>query len=143
MNHNVNPRSARRSSAGLGLIEILVTVVIIAVLALVLIPRVTGGKDPVSGQTVAAPRERAEQVVGVSHLQQINMAVQMYRQDNDNQNPPDLAALKSYGVTDEMIRDPITHQPLAYNPQTGIVGGGSAGAGNNASSPALPRVPGY
>ena len=124
-------RSKRR--AGLGLIEILVVMVIIAVLALILLPRLTGGRDA-AGRKVPAPRERAQQVQGVSYAQQINMAIQMYRDDNDGKNPPSLADLKPYKVTDEMVHDPVTRQPLSYDPEIGAVGGGK---------PALPRVNGF
>ena len=123
---------ARR--AGVGLIEILVVMVIIAVLALVLLPRLTGGQDAAGQRKAPAPRERAQQAQGASYTQQINLAIQMYRDDNEGRNPPSLADLKPYKVTDEMIRDPVTHQPLPYDPETGVVGG---------NQPALPRVNGF
>ncbi len=124
-------RTVRRT--GFGLVEMLVVIVIIAVLALILLPRLTGGRDA-AGRKVPAPRERAQRVQGVSYTQQINTAVQMYRDDNEGKNPPSLADLKAYKVTDEMIRDPVTHQPLSYDPETGTVGG---------NKPALPRVNGF
>ena len=120
--------------AGFGLIEILVVIVIIAILALVLIPRLTGGKDA-AGRKVAAPRERAQQVAGSAYVAQINQAISMYRMDNENQNPPSLQDLKRYGVTEEMMRDQVTGQLLPYDPRTGTlrVPGGTG----------LPQVPGF
>ena len=128
-------RGETRGGTAFSLIEVLVVIVILVILALVLLPRLTGGKDPVSGKRVAAPRERARQVQGLSYAQQINAAIQMYRDDNEGRNPAGLAELKRYGVTDEMLNDPSTGQPLAYDPQTGQISGGGA--------PALPRVPGF
>ena len=119
---------------GLGLIEVLVVLVVIALLALVVIPRVTTGGRDETGARRAAPRERARQAQGVSYTQQINLAIQMYRDDNDGKNPPSLADLKPYKVTEEMIVDPVTRRPLPYDPETGAVGGGGA---------ALPRANGF
>lgn len=114
------------------LIELLIVAAIIAVLMAFILPRYFGGTDA-NGKHVASPRERAEQVVGVSYIGQINQAIALYRQDNDGQNPPDLFALKRYGVTGEMLLDPITHKPLSYDPQTGIVGN-STGQSNGPDS---------
>ena len=114
------------------LIELLVTVVIILLLMAFILPRYFGGKTA-AGRRIAAPRERAEAVAGVSYFQQINMAISMYRESNDGQNPPDLNALKKYGVTDEMLVDQVTRQPLTYDPQTGMVS-------SPASAPVAPRT---
>ena len=119
----------QQTSAAFGLIELLVVIAILLLLVLVVLPRLTGSKDPISGQKVAAPRERAQQVQGVSYAQQLGMALQMYRDDNEGKNPPTLADLKRYGATDEMLRDPVTGQPLAYDPQTGQIGASSAPSG--------------
>ena len=121
---------------GFTLIEIVVVLVIIVLLMTFLIPRLTGGGKDAAGHPVASPRQRAEQTVGVSDAQQIEQAIAMYRTDNDGENPPDLKALKRYGVTDEILLDPVTREPLTYDPQTGKIG--SAGGG-----PVLPRAPGF
>lgn len=123
-------------SRGFSLIEILIVIVIIALLSAFLIPRLigSGGKDA-SGKTVASPKQRAQQTVGVEYTSQINMAIQMYRDDHEGQNPPDLQSLKAYKVTDEMLLDPVTRQPLSYDAQTGTV---APSAGNT-----LRRVPGF
>lgn len=124
----------RVNTPGMSLVEVLVALVLLIALAAFLLPRLAGrgGKDA-SGKTVTAPRDRARQVVGASNTQQINQAIQMYRMDHDNRNPPNLQALKTYGLTDEMLLDPVTRQPLAYDPRTGTVAGGTP----------LGRVPGF
>jgi prepilin-type N-terminal cleavage/methylation domain-containing protein len=114
---------------GFSLVEILLVVAILAILAYFLLPHLLGGKDGLTGKKITAPKQRAQQVVGVTYTYQINQAIQMYRGDHDGQNPPSLADLKTYGVTDEMMLDPVTHQPLMYNPATGSVG--NPGGGNN------------
>lgn len=125
-----------KRQVGLGLVEILIVLGIITVLALVLLPRLTGGggRDAAGPRKAPAPRERAQRARGASYTQQINLAIQMYRDDNEGKNPPSLTDLKPYNVTDEMIRDPVTHQPLPYDPEIGVVGG---------NQPALPRVNGF
>lgn len=104
------------------LVELLVVLVLLMLLAAFLLPRYLGGKDPVSGKKIASPRERAQQTAGVSYLSQINQALTMYKMDHDDQLPQSLNELKTYGVTDEMLVDPVTKQPLSYDPQTGRVG---------------------
>ena len=126
-------RSGNRAAA-FGLIEVLVVVAILLILALILIPRLTGGKDA-SGKKAPAPRQRAQQAASAQYVSQINQAIAMYRMDNDNANPPNLQALRRYGVLDEMIKDPATGQTLPYDPSTGRVGA-SGGTG-------LPRVQGF
>ena len=101
------------------LVEMLVVVAILCVLAAIVLPRYLGGKDAISGKKIAAPKERAKAIEGVSYLGQINQALQMYKMDNDDRPPPSLAELKKYGVTPEMLLDPNSRQPYGYDPQTG------------------------
>jgi type II secretory pathway pseudopilin PulG len=135
-------KNAARKQArhvGLGLVEVLVVLALLVVLAAFLYPRLTGSGRNAAGRKVMAPKERAQQAVGVSYIGQINQAIALYRMDNDGRNPPNLTALKRYGVTGEMLRDPVTKQPLAYDPRTGKVGapGGTGGGTAPAGVPGL------
>lgn len=110
----------KQKHIGFGLIEILVVIVIIAVLALIMIPRLTGAGQ--KDKKKRTPIQAAKDTAGISYTGQISQAIMMYKDDHDSQNPPNLQALKSYGVTDEMLLDQVTRQPLAYDPVTGVVG---------------------
>ena len=126
-----------------GLIELLVVVVIIALLALFLVPRLLGGKKDANGKRQLAPKQRAQYAAGSEYIGQINQAISMYRMDNDDRNPAALAELKKYGVTDEMLVDPVSKRPLSYNPQTGVVGndlGKSGGVDSLGGGATLPTV---
>lgn len=138
---HLNQRNGSRN--GFSLIEILVTMVIIAILASILLPRLLGGKDAISGKKHTSPKARAQQAVGVEYIGQINQAITMYKMDHDEQLPPNLEALKPYGVMDSMIRDPRTGQKLSYDPRTGIVGnsfGQSKGVDSLGGGQTLPQV---
>jgi prepilin-type N-terminal cleavage/methylation domain-containing protein len=111
-----------RHRSGFTLIEILIVAIIIGILAAVLIPNYTGGGTDAGGNRTLAPKERAKAVGTVSYIGQINQAIQMYRMDNEERNPPSLAALRTYGVTEEMMIDQVTKQPLPYDPVTGRIG---------------------
>lgn len=104
-----------------GLIELLVVLVIIGILAAIVVPRLTKGGTDASGKRVLAPKERAQQTAGISYVSQIQQAITMYKMDNEERLPQSLSELKRYGVTDEMLIDPVSKQPLQYNPQTGEV----------------------
>lgn len=125
-------KTRRRAAPAFGLIEILVVVVILAILAVVLIPRLTGAGR--NDKKAPSPPQRARQVAGNAYIGQINQAISMYKMDNENQPPPNLQALKTYGVTDEMLIDPNTRRPLSYDPATGVIAGGGNGIG---------RTPGF
>ena len=103
------------------LIEILVVIVIIGILAAIVIPRLTGGGKDASGKPTLAPKQRAQQVGTISYVSQIQQAITMYKMDNEERLPANLQELKRYGVTDEMLIDSVSKQPLQYNPQTGEV----------------------
>jgi prepilin-type N-terminal cleavage/methylation domain-containing protein len=146
----MNRQSRLNASIGLhggfGLIEILVVLVIIGILMAVMVPTYlgSGGKDA-AGHRVLAPKQRAQAVGTAAYVEQINQAIQMYRMDNDNRNPPSLEALKHYGLTDEMIVDQVTHQPIPYDPNTGQVVGSngpdSLGGGANGRLPVFEASP--
>jgi prepilin-type N-terminal cleavage/methylation domain-containing protein len=103
------------------LIEILVTLVIIGILAALLVPRLTSGGKDASGKRILAPKQKAQQVGTISYIGQIQQAITMYKMDNEERLPQSLTELKRYGVTDEMLIDSVSKQPLQYNPQTGEV----------------------
>ena len=126
-------RAQGKEKKAFTLIELLIVAAIIGILMAVIMPRYLGGGRDAAGRRVASPRERAQQVVGVSYIGQINQAISLYRTDNEGQNPPTLFDLKKYGVTTEMLLDPITRQPLSYDPSTGIVGN-STGQSNGPDS---------
>ena len=128
----------QRYRNGFGLIEILVVIVVISLLALVLIPRMMGTSKK-TDKKHHTPIERAKDTAGISYISQINQAIMMYKQDNDGKNPPDLKSLKSYQLTDEMLVDPVTKQPLPYNPVTGTVGETAPTASGGVPSNASPR----
>jgi prepilin-type N-terminal cleavage/methylation domain-containing protein len=136
-------RSAAQGSAGFTLIEILCVLVIMCILAAIILPRYIGGKDPKTGKRIPAPRERAQRVAGVEYIGQINQAIMMYKNDHDEQMPQSLQELKAYGLTDEMLLDPVTRQPLSYDPRTGRIGnsaGTSQGPYSLGGGQTLPQV---
>jgi prepilin-type N-terminal cleavage/methylation domain-containing protein len=104
---------------GFGLIEVLIVVAIMLILMALILPRYLGGKDALTGKKHSSPRERAQQVQGISYLGQIAQAIAMYKMDHDDQPPQSLSELKRYGVTPEMLIEPTSHKPYGYDPQTG------------------------
>lgn len=112
----------QKPQSGFSLIEILIVALIIGILAAILIPRLTHGGTDSAGKRILAPKQRAQAVGTVEYIGQINQAIQMYRMDNEDRNPRALVELKKYGVTDEMLTDQVTKQPLPYDPVTGKIG---------------------
>jgi competence protein ComGC len=113
----------RRNRAG-SLVEVLLVCGLLVGLAAFMYPRVisAGKSDKNKG---LAPTQRARQTEGIAYVKQIRDAIQMYRTDHNEQNPPSLQDLKPYGVTDAMMVDPVSKKPLAYNAETGEVSGTS------------------
>jgi prepilin-type N-terminal cleavage/methylation domain-containing protein len=101
------------------LIEILVVAAIILVLAYYLI-----GRTNKEGKTVpGAALERGRSVACMSNLRQIRMAISMFKEQNDGQNPGSLSDLSSYGVGPGLTQCPVgkADYPYVYDPATGTV----------------------
>jgi len=107
---------------GFTLVGTLITIAIIAVLAVFVVRYVSGGGGvDAGGRKVPTPTQRARIAAGNEYISQIQQAITMYKIDHDDQLPPTLSDLKPYGVTDQMIVDPNTKAPLNYDPATGNV----------------------
>lgn len=107
---------------GFSLVGTLLTIAIIAVLAVFVVRYVSGGGGvDKAGRKVPTPTQRARITAGNEYISQIQQAITMYKMDHDEQFPPTLSDLKPYGVTDQMIVDPNTKTRLNYDSTTGIV----------------------
>ena len=122
------------------MVEILVVLVIICILATVLVPRLIGGGKDAAGKPVLTHKQRAQQVGTISYVSQIQQAITMYKMDNEERLPTSLTELKRYGVTDEMLIDAVSKQPLQYNSQTGEVTSPTALPGNIGRALNLPNA---
>jgi len=104
---------------GFGLIEMLVVIVIIALLAIYLIPKYTGingtNKDKIN-----APVKRAEGVSCINNLQQVRNAITLYTSQNDGQFPSSLDAISS-GMGSSMFKCPVSGIQYNYDPASGRV----------------------
>ena len=104
---------------GFALVEMLVVIVIIAILAIVLIPKYTGtnlvGKDKIN-----APIQQAHSVECQNNLQQIRNAITLYSNENEQQYPPSLDAI-SGSMSKITFKCPISGNPYNYDPTTGKV----------------------
>lgn len=115
---------------GFTLIGTLVTLAIMAMLAVFVVRYVTGGGgagDGRSGGKALTPTARAKVTVRNEYIGQIKQAIAMYKMDHEDGFPRGLADLHVYGVTDAMVIDPNTKRPLFYDPQTGEVSQSSSG----------------
>ncbi|MFM7321937.1 MAG: type II secretion system protein [Armatimonadota bacterium] len=126
-----------RSRRAVSLVEILVVAALIVGLSAWLFPKYLAGGKATSNKGLS-PVQRSRQAAGVSYVVQIRQAIAMYRMDHDEQYPPSLDALRTYGVTKEMTVDPVSGSPLSYDPATGMVSGTStpdAVRGDGSSNP--------
>jgi competence protein ComGC len=126
-NEEAKMRRTSRRSCRYGqwtLIGLLVTITIIIILAAVYIPRIAA-RHSAPGEA-RTPTERAYGAACSIYEGQINQAVMMYKQDNDNQAPQSLDDLKKYGVTDDIVHADGCY--FVMNPHSGYVqdvGGGT------------------
>jgi hypothetical protein len=113
----------RRGQTAIGL---LVSVfLLVGLAAFFLMPR--GAKDDGTPQksTLKRSMDMAEGVAADSNLNQIRMAISMFKSDNDGKPPASLDELKnsSYakGITPEMWINPVDKKPFLYDPATGTI----------------------
>lgn len=131
-------RSAARQRGQWSLIGLLAAIAIIAILAATIVPRIA--EEHSKPGEAATPRERAYGSACSEYASQMTQAVQMYKADHDDHAPKSLAALKKYGVGDELIYA----QGCSYqiDPDSGVVTDTGAGKADNAPpAPAPPPGP--
>ncbi len=134
--------------SGQSLIGLLVVIGIIMVLAVAMLgPRM--GSDGVKRPGVyKQSMNRAEDVGMNSNISQIQQIITMYRNDNEGKPPASLEELKRYAkFPAEMWIDPLTKQPLIYDPAAGAISAPSRPAELSPETPAnapqnSPLVPG-
>ncbi len=74
--------------------------------------------DKVGETFVGQSFARAKDSVCMDNLRQIRQAIAVYKTTSDDENPPDLKALR---LPAEMLADPIGKEPYTYDPQAGTV----------------------
>jgi type II secretory pathway pseudopilin PulG len=117
------PRNNARGQATL--IGLLVAILIIGVLAAIYYPRVAARHS--APDEPRTPVERASGANCDLYVSQINQALAMYKDANDDRSPRTLNDLKPYGITDDIINAPGC--TFREDPATGQVrdyGGGKA-----------------
>jgi hypothetical protein len=90
------------------------------VLAAVFMPRYLGGRTP-SGRTVKSPIQRAKSVECANNLNQIRQAYRMATGVDEENRPRTLADLRTYGVSESLIKCPVGGEPFQFNGATGQV----------------------
>jgi prepilin-type N-terminal cleavage/methylation domain-containing protein len=103
-----------------GLVEILVVLVMLAILAAVLYPRIAGGGKTSDGKDAPTPMNRARQTVCMTNLRSVRQMIEAHKAgDPDGGNPPSLDALQ--GLPRELKKCDMGPEPYRYDPQTGQV----------------------
>lgn len=145
-------KSAQRR--GQSLVGILVSVfLLIGLAAFFLMPRGTNDGTP-QKSTLKRSMDQAEGVTLDSNLNQIRMAITMFKDNNDGKPPASLDELKKsvYGrdIMPDMWVNPLDKKPLIYDPATGTIcadgpgcpPGGTASVAAPAAPGANPPAPG-
>mgnify|MGYP001128634329 CR=1 FL=1 len=105
------------------IIEILVVVAILVAAGLYIANKYVGGQnDKVSGVSgTSDPKNRALAVECMNNLNQIRLAIDMYRQSNEEGRfPASLKEIES-SVGEGMLKCPVSGVPYSYDPNTGRV----------------------
>ena len=121
MKLNTNHISARKGQAMIGL---LVTVAIIIAAAGIYLS--VKGKNPDGSTSTKTALRRsvdlAQEVALQSNLNQIQMSIGMYKEDNNGKIPASLDELKAFMKTSpEFFINPVDKKPLGYDPATGLM----------------------
>lgn len=111
-----------RSGRGFSLVEMLVVVVILAILAAFLLPRYMSSTKLPGGKTAGSPMQKAKGVECTTNLLQVRQAYTMATQMGDETRPGSLQDLRTYGVTDSLMKCPVGGTPYRFNPANGQVG---------------------
>ncbi|OGC42485.1 hypothetical protein A2Y85_04790 [candidate division WOR-3 bacterium RBG_13_43_14] len=106
----------QRFSRGLGVISILISLAVAALLLVVVITVMTGNKD--DGVPVSKPIGRAQSVQCLSNIHAIEIAIKMYQAEN-GQYPGSLNDLKNTG--DLSFTCPVNNAVYIYDPVAGTV----------------------
>jgi type II secretory pathway pseudopilin PulG len=129
--------AATHRRRGQSLIGLLVVMVIIVCLYMLFLGKRTGENGETKESVLVQSMEKGSDTATSSNIAQIQMAVEMYKNDNDGKPPASLDELKNgaygRGYPAEMWVDSVSKRPLNYDPQTGRISSPTGG---------LPGVPG-
>jgi hypothetical protein len=132
---------------GQALIGLLVVVGILLALYLMFLGPRRGEDGEVRPSVAKQSIDRSKDVAGSSNISQIQMAIDMYKNDNEGRPPGSLDELKksayAKGFPPEMWVDPVTQQPLVYDPVAGRIlpPSGSSVRVPGSAAPAAPNAP--
>ena len=109
-------KTLKCSSRGLGVLSILISLAIAALLIIALITVLTGGRD--DSVPVSKPIERTRSVQCLSNIHALEIAIKMYQADN-GQYPASLTDLKNAGSLS--FTCPVNNVAYIYDARTGTV----------------------